>query len=180
MWRRGRRQGAAAHDGAQAAAALALHLQHGGALASIQVADLPLAPGEVALADVTCSAARYYGTEVVYPRPTGYFENHPVFGQRWVTNHRLDARRSHAVEAAAAPQWRDHTPARLVLTSAGVRLRPVSSPDWLPFDHVLLTEVAMGHEDVVLKYTVCAPLHLAGPAAPWLGVAVEHLRQTMS
>ncbi|MFF1420633.1 hypothetical protein [Streptomyces sp. NPDC058280] len=49
---------------------------------------------------------------------------------------------------------------------------------WLPFDHSLLTGVTLGHHEVVLSYSVCAPLLLAGPAAPWLGVAIEHRRRT--
>ncbi|MFB7651534.1 MULTISPECIES: hypothetical protein [unclassified Streptomyces] len=141
---------------------------------------LPLADGEVAFADVACSAARFYGTEVVYPRPAGYFENHPTFGQQWVPNRRLDGRRSREAEDAAVPQWRDHTAARVVLTSTGVRLKPTGSPTWLPFDHALLTVVSAGQPEAVLSYSVCAPVLLSGWAAPWLGVAIEHLRRCPS
>ena len=180
MWRRrqNREQDSVRPDALQAASALALHLQNGGELAPVPVADLPLTRGEAAHADVMCSAARFYGTDVAHPRSAGYFEHHPTFGRRWVTNHRLDARRCRDAEAAAEPQWRDHTLARVVLTSTGVRLRPSASPAWLPFDHSLLSEVTMGHREVVLSYTMCAPLLLAGPAAPWLGVAIEYLRRT--
>ncbi|MGW3163323.1 hypothetical protein ACWC9Q_10610 [Streptomyces sp. NPDC001142] len=181
MWqlRRKRPGDAVRLDGAQAASALALHLQHGGDLSPVEAPGLPLADGEVAVADVMCSAARYYGTDVVYPRSAGYFEDHPAFGRRWVPNHRLDARRYREAEAAAEPQWRDHAQARVVLTSAGVRLGPSGSGSsaWLPFDHSLLSGVTAGHDNVVLTYTVCAPLLLAGPAAPWLGVAIEHVRR---
>jgi hypothetical protein len=180
MWRRrqNREQDSVQLDAEQAASALALHLQNGGELAPVPVVDLPLAHGEIAHADVMCSAARFYGTDVAHRRSAGYFEDHPTFGRRWVPNHRLDARRHRDAEAAAEPQWRDHTPARVVLTSTGVRLRPSASPAWLPFDHVLLAGVTMGHREVVLSYTVCAQLLLAGPAAPWLGVAIKHLRST--
>ncbi len=125
MWprRQGRAEDAAPRDAGQAASQLVFHLQGGGELMPVQVDDLPLADGEVAYADVPCSAARYYGTEVIYPRSAGYFENHPTFGRRWVPNNRLDARRRQEAEAVAAPQWRDHTVARVVLTSTGVRLR---------------------------------------------------------
>ncbi|WP_256255542.1 hypothetical protein [Streptomyces sp. MUSC 14] len=163
-------------DAVPAASALAAHLHGGGELVPVQVDDLPLADGEVAFADVTCSVARFYGSEVVCPPSTGYFENHPTFGRRWVANNRLDARRRQEAEDAAAPQWRDHTAARVVLTSTGLRLRPHRSPTWLPFDHALLTGVTAGRPEVVLSYSVCAPVLLAGPAAPWLGVAIEHLR----
>ncbi len=179
MWRRRQNQAedAVRPDGVQAASALALHLQNGGPLTPVPMADFPLAEGEVALADVWCSAARFYGTEVEHRRSTGYFETHPTFGQQWVANP-LDARRRREAEAAAEPQWRDHTPARLVLTSAGVRLRPSGSPDWLPFDHSLLTAVTTGPAELVLSYAVCAPVLITGPAAAWLGVTIEHLRQT--
>lgn len=178
MWRR--RQSQAGNDvrpdAVEAASALALHLQNGGELSPMQVADLPLAAGETALADVMCSAARFYGTDIVDPRQAGYFEDHPTFGRRWIANNRLDARRRQEAESAAEQQWRDQMPARVVLTSTGVRLRPSDSSDWMPFDHALLSGVTTGYSEVVLSYTVCAPLLLAGPAAPWLGVAIEHLR----
>ncbi|GLW74689.1 hypothetical protein Kpho02_69860 [Kitasatospora phosalacinea] len=31
--------------------------------------------------------------------------------------------------------------------------------------------------ELVLSYSVCAPLLVAGPAVPWLVVAIEHIRQ---
>ncbi|MGW5400140.1 hypothetical protein [Streptomyces sp. NPDC003952] len=180
MWlrQRDRAEETVRPEAVEAASALELHLQNGGELAPVQADDLALADGEVAFADVACSVARFYGTEVVYARPAGYFENHPTFGRRWVPNRRLDARRLQEAEAAAEPQWRDHTVARVVLTSAGVRLKPSGSPGWLPFDHALLAGVTTRQPEVVLSYTVCAPLLLAGPAAQWLGVAIEHLRRT--
>lgn len=74
---------------------------------------------------MVCSAARFYGTEVAHlPSTSGYFEDHPTFGRQWVSNGRLDAHRRQEAEAAALPQWRDHTAARVLLTSIGVRLRP--------------------------------------------------------
>lgn len=180
MWRRRRDQaeGPTRTDAAQAASSLALYLQSGGELAPTQVGDLPLSDGEIAFADVTCSAARFYETEVVYPRSRGYFENHPTFGRQWVSTNRLDARRRQEAEDGAAPQWRDHTAARVVLTSTGVRLKPTGSPAWLPFDHALLTGVTAVQPGLVLSYSVCAPLLLSGAAAPWLGVAIEHLRRS--
>ncbi|MGW0856135.1 hypothetical protein [Streptomyces sp. NPDC002690] len=179
MWSR---QRDLAHDApranaVQAAFTLAAHLRSGGSLTPIQTDDLVLAAGEVAFADVACSAARFYGTTVVYPTSAGYFENHPTFGRRWVSNGRLDARRRQEAEDAARPQWRDHTSARVVLTSAGVRLLPVGTREWMPFDHALLTGATVEPPAVVLSYSTCAPLFLSGPAAPWLGVAIEHLRR---
>lgn len=178
MWRRrpNHTEETALTEGVHAASALAEHLQNGGQLAPVEAADVPLAEGEAVFADVWCSAARFYGTDVVYPRSTGYWENHPTFGQQWVANP-LDARRRREAEAAAQPQWRDHTPARVVLTSTGVRLRPTGSGDWMPFDHCLLTDLTAGPHGLVLSYSVCAPLLVAGPAVSWLGVAIEYLRR---
>ncbi|MFF5106115.1 hypothetical protein [Streptomyces sp. NPDC000134] len=177
MWSRPRdRAEDAARADVQAASALSAHLQGGGRLVPVQAAGLVLAAGEVAFADVACSAARFYGTEVDHPASvSGYFENHPTFGRRWVSNGRLDVRRRQEAEDAARPQWRDHTGARVVLTSVGVRLLPVGAHEWMPFDHALLTGVAAEPPAVVLSYSTCAPLLLSGPAAPWLGVAIEHL-----
>lgn len=184
MWGRRTKAGAAARqEGEQTAVQLELHLQAGGALAPIPMTALPLDDGETAYADVLCSVARYYGTEVVYPRMgAGYFEDHPTFGRRWVPNRRLDERRRREAEADAQERWRDHASARVVLTSAGVRISPAGSGTWLPFDHVLLTDIT-SHPDqptVALSYSVCAPLLLSGPAVPWLGAAIRHLWQSCS
>jgi hypothetical protein len=178
MWsRRRNRTKDAVPDAVQAASALAAHLQGGGGLRPIHVDGLALADGEVAFADVECSVARFYAADVVHTSSaSGYFEDHPTFGRRWVTNGRLDARRRRKAEDAALPQWRDHTRARVVLTSTGVRLLPAGCRDWLPFDHALLTDVTNEQSAVVLSYSVCAPLLLAGPASPWLGVAISSLR----
>ncbi|UNZ18175.1 hypothetical protein [Streptomyces sp. 891-h] len=175
MWRARQTSTDAGHLNAeQSASALAQHLQAGGALAPIPVTDLALAEEERAYADVACAAARFYGTDVIYPPRAGYFEHHPSFGRRWVPNRRLDARRSGEAEADAQERWRDHMPARVVLTSIGLRLQPPGS-NWLPFDHALLTHAERRPSGVVLSYSVCAPLFLSGSAAPWLGVAIQHL-----
>lgn len=182
MWSRwrDREEGAARADAVRAASALAVHLQRGGALQPVRVNGLALVTGEVAFADLACSAARFYGTEINHPPSAGYFEDHPTFGRQWVSNGRLDARRRREAEDAALPRWRDHTPARTVLTSVGVRLLPVGSGDWLPFDHALLTGVTEEQSAIVLSYGVCAPLLLTGTAAPWLGVAIDHLRRHLA
>lgn len=180
MWtrRRDRAEDAVSPDAVQASSALTVHLQSGGSLLPVQVEGVPLADGEVAFADVMCSIARFYGTEVAYPQSAGYFEDHPTFGRRWVSNGRLNARRRREAEVAGLPQWRDSTMARVVLTSIGARLLPTGSRSWLPFDHALLAGVTEEQSAVVLSYSVCAPVLLAGPAALWLGVAIEHLRRT--
>ncbi|MEU7183233.1 MULTISPECIES: hypothetical protein [Streptomyces] len=163
----------------EAASRLELHLRASGLLEPVVVPGLVLDAEETAFADVVCGTARFYGTEVVYSRGgAGYFENHPTFGRRWVPNHRLDARRRQQAEADAQARWRDHTPARIVLTSEGLRISPASAlGTWLPFDHVLLADITVSpeHQVLELSYSVCAPVLLSGAAAPWLGVAIRHL-----
>lgn len=170
---------AARDEGQQAAARLEAHLQAGGLLTPIQAPGLPLDDGEMAYADVSCWIAHLYATETVYPRAqAGYYEYHPTFGQRWIRNPKLEARRRQQAEDDARERWRDHTAARVVLTSIGLRVNKTTAPDaWLPFDHGLLTDTAVdaARGEVVLSYSVCAPLLLAGAAAPWLGVAVDYL-----
>ncbi|MER7043675.1 hypothetical protein [Streptomyces jumonjinensis] len=138
---------------------------------------LPLEHGEIAYADSICGTARRYATPVAYPRPAGYYEDHPAFGRRWVSNPRLTARRNRTAEADARERWRDQTSARVVLTSVGLRIKPAGTGVWLPFDHSLLTAVVPSPEQlsVELSYSVCAPLLLSGPSVPWLTVAIEHL-----
>ncbi|MEV0278599.1 hypothetical protein AB0I22_19755 [Streptomyces sp. NPDC050610] len=169
---------AARHEAEQAAAGLARHLEAGGALAPVPAPGLALEPGETAYADVVCGMARFYPTDVVYQQGAGYFEAHPTFGRQWVPNARLDTRRRQQAEAEAQAQWRDHTTARVVLTSDGLRINPAGGPaDWLPFDHVLLSgiSVAAARHELMLSYSVCAPLLLTGPAAPWLSIAIQRL-----
>ncbi|MDX3388186.1 hypothetical protein PV682_43125 [Streptomyces niveiscabiei] len=169
----------AAHRHAtEAAAQLDAHLRAGGTLIPVPTPGYTPDPGETAYADVTCTTARFYATDLVLPPRAGYFENHPSLGRRWVTNRRLDAQRLQPAEAEAQEQWRDHEWARVLLTSDGIRINPPTSPDtWLPFDHVLLTNVTAepDRQELVLSYSVCAPLLLTGPAVPWFTVTLGHL-----
>lgn len=161
-----------------AASQLDAYLQAGGPLLPVPTPGFAPDAGEIVYADVVCATARYYATDVVHPQPAGYFEHHPTLGRRWLTNRRLEARRQEQAEAEAQERWRDHEQARVLLTSDGLRLSPASAPsEWLPFDHVLLTGLATGPtpEELTLSYSVCAPVFLAGPAVPWLSVALRHI-----
>ncbi|MGJ5898378.1 hypothetical protein ACSCBZ_41515 [Streptomyces niveiscabiei] len=172
---------AAHRHAAEAAAQLDAHLRAGGTLIPVPTPGYTPDPGETAYADVMCTTARFYATDPVLPPRAGYFENHPSLGRRWVTNRRLDAQRLQQAEAQAQEQWRDYEWARVVLTSEGIRINPPDSPDtWLPFDHVLLANLTVEPErqELVLSYSVCAPLLLTGPAVPWLTVAVDRLAAT--
>ncbi|QCX77866.1 hypothetical protein C9F11_21170 [Streptomyces sp. YIM 121038] len=155
-----------------------MHLQAGGTLTPVPVPGLVLDAEETAYADVMCATARFYATDIPYQQGAGYYEDHPTFGRQWVPNHKLDARRRQQAEAEAQAQWRDRTPARVVLTSSGLRINPAGMPTtWLPFDHALLTGITVtpARHELVLSYSVCAPLLIAGPAAPWLSTAIRHL-----
>jgi hypothetical protein len=151
--------------------------EHGAVMPTARVGGLVLEPGEVAYADVICGTARYYATYPVVPPEAGYFEVHPAFGRRWVSNRRLNNRRRQEAEAVARLQWRDHTVARVVLTSVGLRVCPSGNAEWLPFDHSLLTGMTdSGEEDgVVLTYDCCPPLLLTGPAAAPLADTIKNL-----
>ncbi|MGW8329419.1 hypothetical protein ACWGLE_16095 [Streptomyces sp. NPDC055897] len=155
-----------------------MHLQAGGTLTPVPVPGLVLDAEETAYADVMCATARFYATDIPYQQGAGYYEDHPTFGRQWVPNHKLDARRRQQAEAEAQAQWRDRTPARVVLTSSGLRINPAGMPTtWLPFDHALLTGITVtpARHELVLSYSVCAPLLIAGLAAPWLSTAIRHL-----
>jgi len=159
------------------AAQLSQAVAHGAVLPTVRVEGLVLEPGEVAYADVVCGTARYYATHPVLPPEAGYFEVHPAFGRRWVSNRRLNARRCQETEAVAQLQWRDHSTARVVLTSLGLRVCPSGTVEWLPFDHALLTGVTDAGEGggVVLTYACCPPLLLVGPGATPLGNTISYL-----
>ncbi len=155
-------------------------IEHAAVLPTARVGGLVLEPGEVAYADVVCGTARYYATYPVVAPEAGYFEVHPAFGRRWVSNRRLNARRRQEAEAVAQLQWRDHTTARVVLTSVGLRVCPSGNAEWLPFDHALLTGITNSGEagGVVLTYDCCPPLLLMGPAAAPLADTIKHLMHT--
>lgn len=172
---------AAHRHAAEAAAQLNAHLRTGGTLIPVPTPGYTPDPGETAYADVMCTTARFHATAPVLPPRAGYFENHPSLGRRWVTNRRLDAQRLQQAEVEAQEQWRDHEWARVLLTSDGIRINPLNSPStWLLFDHVLLTNVTPepDRQELVLSYSVCAPLLLTGPAVPWLAVALGCLVTT--
>ncbi|MFI5803372.1 hypothetical protein [Streptomyces sp. NPDC051561] len=162
-------------QGQEAAASLAQYLEAGGNLQPAPVPGLPLKNGEMPYADVRCGVARWYATEVDYPRGrAGYYEDHPTFGRRWVDNPRLAARRDYEAEIAAQERWRGHSEARVALTSVGLRIWERSNAEWLPFDHALLTGVEFlpGSDHMMLTYQTCEPVLLTGQAIPWLAVAL--------
>ncbi|MFE6737555.1 hypothetical protein [Streptomyces tubercidicus] len=168
---------AARYEAEQAAVQLNQHLQGGGSLVPVPAAGLALDAGETAYADVACGVARWYATDVIRPPRTGYYEDHPSFGRRWVPNRRLDARRRQQAEAEAQACWRDHCHGRVVLTSDGLRILSDQTAAWLLFDHALLTSitVAPARHELTVSYSVCAPVLLSGLAVPWLAVALPFL-----
>ncbi|MEU8887286.1 hypothetical protein [Streptomyces sp. NPDC048442] len=177
-WARHRSREMTLQEGQEAASALSQYLQAGGSLRPVPAPGLALQSGEVPYTDVTCTMARWYSTEVVYPRGrAGFYEDHPAFGRRWVDNPALAARRAYEAEAEAEERWRDHVSARVVLTSVGLRVIPFRSRTWLPFDHALLDayEVMPQQGALALSYTTCAPLLLEGTSAPWVAVALSDI-----
>lgn len=163
-----------------AATDLQNHLTAGDMLPIVETLDLPLAPGELPHADVTCMAARLYETPVHSPEGrAGYYENHPTFGQRWFPNPVLEERRRREAELDAQLRWRDHELCRVVLTSTGIHLK--SGGEWVPFDHALLTDISpdQSNGSLALTYQPCPPLLLSGVAAPWLGLAISQITRRM-
>ncbi|WP_338684657.1 hypothetical protein QD712_29675 [Streptomyces acidiscabies] len=169
---------AAHRHAAEAAAQLDAHLHAGGTLIPVPTPGYTPDPGETAYADVMCTTARFYATNPVLPPRAGYFENHPSLGRRWVTNRRLEARRLEQAVTGTQERWHDFEQARVLLTSAGLRISLVSAPgNWLSFDHALLTVLTANPacQELVLSYSVCAPLLLAGFMIPRLETVFRYI-----
>ncbi|MFG3259044.1 hypothetical protein [Streptomyces sp. NPDC048172] len=154
-------------------------LEAGRPLPTIDVPDAPLADGEVAHADVLCTVARYYATEVHYPLGQRlYFEEHPVLGRRLREDLVPTPGEFQAAQRAAEPQWRDSSAARVVLSSSALHLQHgCAGGPWSNFAHSHLAGFrpdANGNY-ISMNHPPHDPVLLGGPHVPWLTAALIHL-----
>ena len=88
---------------------------------------------------------------------------------------RAQARRAaEQAAAAAAPQWRDHTPARLLMTAEATWCQIHDT--WQAYPHHRLVDYRLDGDTAVLVPQGCAPRALTGPGAWAHAVLLAYFR----
>jgi hypothetical protein len=146
------------------------HLVNGGIPEEVTT-SLLLAPGEHAYADLTLGYARFYGMDVTYRQTSGFFLGSPLFVAAGLAfNAAGNSLAKRRAEAQAAPQWREHCPARVVVTTYCTMC--FAHGRWLRFPHSSAVDFNADMLNGVC-YLICngtEPLQLTGPQIPWLTV----------
>lgn len=156
-----------------AAVHLYQHLVAGGIPGEVTT-SLLLAPGEATYSDLTLGYARFYGMDVTYERSSGFFLGSPLFvaaglAANAVSNNIAKQR----AQNQAAPQWREHCPARVVVTNFCTMCFVYGR--WLrfPYPNVVDFNADMLNGVCYLIFDDAEPLQLAGPQVPWLVVLLS-------
>ncbi|MFD5827898.1 hypothetical protein [Lentzea sp. NPDC060358] len=153
-----------------AAVHLYRHLVAGGVPGEVPT-SLLLAPGEAAFSDLTLGYARFYGMDVSYQQTDGFFYGSPLFVAAGLAATAVgNSRARHRAENLAAPQWREHCPARVVVTNYCVMC--FVGGRWLRFSYPAVVDFNADMPGGVcyLIFDGAEPLQLTGPQVPWLVV----------
>ncbi|SFR28144.1 hypothetical protein SAMN04488564_112255 [Lentzea waywayandensis] len=156
-----------------AAVHLYRHLVTGGVPGEVST-SLLLAPGEATYSDLTLGYARFYGMDVTYQQSGAYFRGGLLFvaaglAANAVSNNIAKQR----AENQAAPQWREHCAARVVVTNYCVMC--FVHGRWLRFaySNVVDFNADMLNGVCYLIFDGAEPLQLAGLQVPWLVVLLS-------
>ncbi|MET9229926.1 hypothetical protein [Lentzea sp. NPDC003310] len=156
-----------------AAVHLYRHLVAGGVPGEVAT-SLLLAPGEATYADLPLGYSRFYGTDVTYQHSSSFFLGSPLFVAAGLAANAVgnNIARQRAVNQAA-PQWREHCAARVVVTNYCVM--SFVHGRWLRFayPHVVDFNADMLGGVCYLIFDEAEPLQLAGPQVPWLVVLLS-------
>ncbi|WP_158848687.1 hypothetical protein [Saccharothrix deserti] len=156
-----------------AAVHLYRHLVEGGIPDEIST-SLLLAQGEAAYSDLTLGYARFYGMDVTYRQTSGFFLGSPLFvAAGLAVNAMGNSLAKRRAEEQAAPQWREHCPARVVVTTYCTMC--FAHGRWLRFPHPAVVDfnADMLNSVCYLIFNDAEPLQLAGPQVPWLVVLLS-------
>ncbi|MEU6129239.1 hypothetical protein ABZ805_08715 [Saccharopolyspora sp. NPDC047091] len=151
------------------------YLGAGGQLGGV-TGDPRLAPGEELIFEERYDVGRFRGADVQYTTP-GYFAvGSPAFVLGAMLGNLADryaARRS--AEREAAPQWRFFGPLTCLLTKSSVLfwLDGRWEGDLIAALHDIRPNITFHFVDVCYG---SEPIRLVGPTAPWLSVALLHLK----
>ena len=153
-------------------------LAAGGRPVSWQVEDLRFAAPVVL--DASMEFACFYGLEVIDPDPVWCLVPPSIVGA-WTCARlaRAQAERNwqRAVERAA-PQWRDHAPARVLVTEEATWVRVHGA--WQAYPHAAIVEYHLDGETAVFTAAGTAPRALSGPAAWAHAVLLAYLHPAIT
>ncbi len=162
------------YDAWSAATHLYRHLTSGG-LPQPVFTPVRLAPGETSFCDVSVQYSRFYGMNVSYQTNSGFFFGSPLFIAAGLAANAVgNSIAKSRAEQRSAPQWREHSPSRTVVTET--RTLCFAAGRWLSFDHDAVVEFTADplRAACFLNFAEAEPLCLAGFSAPWLTVLLAH------
>jgi hypothetical protein len=85
------------------------------------------------------------------------------------------ARLQRKARRLAAPQWRYYGPPTCTVVT-NHRLWCQIDGQWVNFDHDTITGYDLTNTTLTTSFVQASPLRISGPWAPWIAVAVAHLR----
>ena len=164
-------------NGAEISAAgrLDAALSDGGRLEARDVDGVPLAPGELAYADLAAEGWRYYGLEgAVYEQRTLLVGSPLLMTVAAIVSVSCTRRRRRAAERLAAPQWRPLGRLRVVVTSE--RLLVWQAEAWWSvwFGSVVDLYLQPESSELDVFFADDPPYRLAGPGVAALAILFAH------
>lgn len=145
-------------------------------LPGVPVPGLRLRSGERAHAELVLDYARYHAEDVqAVPASTMVLGPPVAMAAGYALAAFADRRARKRARRAAAPQWRDTTPTRVVLTST--RTMCHAEGRWLTFGHRTVVSISadLYWHTVELNFARVDALRLSGPGACWYSVALAWL-----
>jgi hypothetical protein len=138
---------------------------------------LSLEPGEWVLGVFTQALTyhRYCAAEVVYPTGPALVVGSPHFLVGYALGRLVQrARLRRKARRLFQPQWRSAPLVCTVVTNR--RLWCQVDHRWTYFDYGAIAEYELHGQALTLSFTPAVPLRITGAWAPWIAVAVAHLR----
>jgi hypothetical protein len=140
-------------------------------------AGLPLEPSEWVLGAFTRAMTyhRYCAAEIVYHTGPAVVVGSPHFLIGYALGAAVQrARLRRKAHRLAQPQWRSAPLTYTVVTNR--RLWCHVDRQWAYFDYDTITGFELRDQALTLSFTQAIPLRITGAWAPWIAVAVAHLR----
>lgn len=160
-------------SGLDAAQRLSDALRNGGRLEPVAIEGVPIAPGELAFADLSACGWRYYALgEVFYQRRMFLFGGPLLMALTGMASALGNSRRRQAAERAAAPQWRPLGSLRIIVTSE--RLLVWFDQAWWSVWYSAITDIRSdpANSSLDLLFETDPPYRLVGPHIPALAVVL--------
>jgi hypothetical protein len=150
-------------------------LSEGGCLEARDIDGVPLAPGELAYADLAVEGWRHYGLEgAVYERRTLLVGGPLLMAVAAIVSVSCNRRRRRAAERLAAPQWRPLGWLRVVVTSE--RLLVWQAHAWWSvwFGSIVDLHLQPDSSELDVFFADAPPYRLAGRGVAALAIVLAH------